>query len=212
LTFNLPEAKISAHIPETMWVHEVSTNYPETVFRVVSALPGDEQGVGVVEVESGSYEEALEEIPRHETISGMDVLWKNDEEKKALVQIRTDRHLILQRASSSGVPIEMPFEIQDGVGEWELRASHESLSELGSTFDSMGMNYTIEYIRDVEDDGEFLTEKQHEVVEVAQELGYYDTPREASLSEVADELDIAKSTCSEMIHRAEGKVMSRFLE
>ena len=187
-------------------------NHPDTVFRVVSALPGDEQGVGVVEVEGASYDEALEEIPRHETISEMDVLWEHDEEEKALVQIRTDRHLILQRASRSGVPIEMPFEIQDGVGEWELRASHESLSELGSTFDSMGMNYTIEYIRDVEDDGEFLTKKQYEVVDAAHELGYYDTPREASLSEVADELGIAKSTCSEILHRAEGKVMGRFLE
>ena len=208
----MPEAKISAHIPEAMWVHEVSTSYPDTVFRVVSALPGDEQGVGVVEVDGRGYKEALEDIPRHETISGMEVLWRDDKDEKALVQITTDRHLILQRASISGVPIEMPFEIRDGVGEWELRASHESLSELGSTFDSMGVNYTIEYIRDVKDDGGFLTEKQHEVIEVAQELGYYDTPREASLSEVADELGIAKSTCSEMIHRAEGKVMSRFLE
>jgi len=212
LAFNLPEAKISAQIPEMMWVYKVSTNHPETVFRVVSALPGDKQGVGVVEVDGGAYEEALEEMPRHETISGMEVLWEDDEEEKALVQIRTDKHLILQKASRSGVPIEMPFEIKDGVGEWTLRTSHESLSELSSTFDSMSVNYTIEYVRDVEDDDEFLTEKQSEVIETAHEFGYYDTPREASLSDVADELGIAKSTCSEMLHRAEGKVMGRFLE
>ncbi|MGK2230049.1 MAG: putative DNA binding protein, partial [Methanobacteriota archaeon] len=46
----------------------------------------------------------------------------------------------------------------------------------------------------------------------AHELGYYDTPREISLSEVANEMDIAKSTCSEILHRAEGKVVSEFLE
>lgn len=208
----MPEAKISAHIPEGIWVREVSTNHSDTVFRVISAVPGDRQGVGVVEVDGEGYEEALEEIPRHENISEMEVLWENDEEEKALIQIHTNKPLILQRASRSGVPIEMPFEIQDGVGEWELRASHESLSELGSTFDSMGVNYTIEYVRDVEDDGDFLTEKQREVVEVAHELGYYDIPREASLSDVADKLGVAKSTCSETLHRAEGKVMDRFLE
>lgn len=195
-----------------MWVHQISTDYPDTVFRVVSALPGDEYGVGVVEIDGEAYEEALEDIPHQETIYDVEILWKDDEQERALVQIRTDKHLILQRASRSGVPIEMPFEIQEGVGEWKLRTSHDSLSELGSTFDSMGLDYTIEYVRGVEDDGEFLTEKQREVVEVAHELGYYDTPREASLSDVADELGVAKSTCSEMLHRAEGKVMDRFLE
>jgi predicted DNA binding protein len=120
-------------------------------------------------------------------------------------------YLIMKKASRSGVPIEMPFVIQDGVGEWKLRASHDSLSELGSTFDSMGVGYTIEYVRDVEVEDDLLTEKQRGVVEAAHELGYYETPREVSLSEVADELGIAKSTCSEMLHRAEGRVMDAFL-
>ena len=208
----MPEAKMSAQVPESMWVREVSTNHPETVFRVVSALPGDGHGVGVIEIDGEGYEEVLKEIPKQETVSKTEVLWKNDEQKKALIQVRTDEHLILQRASRSEVPIEMPFEIQDGIGEWTLRASHESLSELGSAFDSMGMEYDIEYLRDLGDEEEFLTEKQRKVIEVAHELGYYDTPREVSLSEVADELGIAKSTCSETLHRAEGKIMDRFLE
>lgn len=207
----MPETKISAQIPEVMWVHEVSTDHPDTVFRVVSALPGDGYGVGVVEIEGGAYEEALEEIPQQRMISGMEVLQKDDENGKALVQIRTNEHLILQRASNSGIPIEMPFEIQDGVGEWELRTSHDSLSELGSAFDSMGINYTIEHVRDFKSDADLLTEKQREVVEKAYELGYYDTPREVSLSEVADHLGIAKSTCSETLHRVEERVMSEFL-
>jgi len=207
----LPEAKISAQIPEVMWVHGVSTDHPDTVFRVVSALPGDGYGVGVVEIVGEAYEEALEEIPQQEMISGMEVLQKDDEQEKALIQIRTNEHLILQRASNSGIPIEMPFEIQDGVGEWELRTSHDSLSELGSAFDSMGISYSIEHVRDVESDTELLTEKQREVVEEAYELGYYDTPRKISLSEVADQLGIAKSTCSETLHRVEERVMSEFL-
>ena len=156
-----------------MWVHEVSTNHPDTVFRVVSALPGDEdgQGVGVVEVDGEGYEKVLEEVPHHKMMAGMEVLWKDDEEQKALIQIHTRDPLILRRASRSGVPIEMPFEIQDGVGEWTLKASHESLSELGSTFDSIGIEYDIEYLRDFGDDGDILTEKQRKVIEVAHGLG-----------------------------------------
>lgn len=195
-----------------MWVHEISTEHPDIVFRVVSALPGDEQGVGVVEVEGEEYEEALEKIPQHETVSDMEVLWHDTDEDKALIQIRTNEHLILQEAYKSGVPIEMPFEIQNGVGEWKLRASRDSISQFSSTFESMGVEHEIEYVRGVEDEEEFLTDKQREVVETAHELGYYDTPRRMSLSEVAEELGVAKSTCSEMLHRAEGKIMDKFLE
>ena len=207
----MPEAKISAHIPGSMWVHEVSKKYPDTVFRVISALPGGDHGVGVVEIEGKGYDEAIDDILEHGTVSEVEVLWKEENEERSLVQVRTDEHLILQKASRSGVPVEMPFEIQDGVGEWRLRTSHESLSKLGSMFDRIGMDYTIEYVRDVEEDGDLLTDKQRQVVEKAHELGYYDTPRKVSLSEVAEELGIAKSTCSEMLHRAEGKVMSEFL-
>lgn len=208
----MPEAKISAEIPETMWVHKVSTEYPNTVFRVISALPGDEYGTGVIEINGEGYSEAIKDIPEGETVLGIEVLWRDDDENKALVQVRTDHHLILQKVSDSGVPMEMPFEIQDGVGEWELRASHESLSQLGSAFDSIGMNYTIEYVRDIDVGGDDpLTEKQREVLEEAHQLGYYDTPREISLSEVADRLGIAKSTCSEILHRAEGKIINAFL-
>ena len=195
-----------------MWVHEVSKKHPETVFRVVSALPGGDHGVGVVELDGPGYDEALDDIPEHETVTEIEVLWKEKNEEKSLVQVQTDEHLILQKASRSGVPMEMPFKIQDGVGEWSLRTSHDSLSNLGSVFDSMGMEYTIDYVRDVEDEEELLTEKQKELVEKAHELGYYDTPRDISLSKVAEELGVAKSTCSEMLHRAEGKIMSEFLE
>jgi len=41
---------------------------------------------------------------------------------------------------------------------------------------------------------------------------YYDTQREVSLSELANEFGIAKSTCSEVLHRAEGKIVKEFLD
>jgi predicted DNA binding protein len=46
---------------------------------------------------------------------------------------------------------------------------------------------------------------------VAHEIGYYDTHHEVSLSEVADELGIAKSTRGETLPRVEGDIMDRFL-
>ncbi|WP_123536844.1 helix-turn-helix domain-containing protein [Halosimplex salinum] len=51
------------------------------------------------------------------------------------------------------------------------------------------------------DDG--LTDAQRDAVRAAYEMGYFEIPRRASLEDVADELDIAASSCSERLRRAQ---------
>lgn len=204
----MPRASLSIDIPEGAWVEEVSKKYPGATFRVLSAFAADDHGFGVVEVEAnGELTGLVKDISEHEAIADIEVLW--NEGNDALLQFETRRPMMLLAARQSNIPVRMPFEIQDGVGNWELTTSRERLSELSSVFDNMGINYEIEYVRGIESE-EFLTDKQRSVMETALGMGYYDTPREASLSDVADELGIAKSTCSETIHRAEEKLVKDF--
>jgi len=44
------------------------------------------------------------------------------------------------------------------------------------------------------------------------ELGYYDVPRRFTLTEVADHVGIAKSTCSETLQRVERTVVREFVD
>ncbi len=57
-----------------------------------------------------------------------------------------------------------------------------------------------------------LTDRQREAVAAAVDLGYYDTPRSATVADVATELDRAISTVGEHLQRAEAKVMTRLFE
>lgn len=52
-----------------------------------------------------------------------------------------------------------------------------------------------------------LTDRQFEAASVAAELGYYEVPKDATLSDVADRLDCAESTASNLLRTAEAKVM-----
>jgi predicted DNA binding protein len=54
-----------------------------------------------------------------------------------------------------------------------------------------------------------LTDRQHEAVRVAVELGYYETPAEADLEDVGAALDCAPSTASNLLSKAEAAVMGR---
>jgi predicted DNA binding protein len=56
-----------------------------------------------------------------------------------------------------------------------------------------------------------LTDRQFEAVETAAAMGYYDTPRRASLADVADELGVAQATASELLRRAESRLMGRLV-
>jgi len=53
-----------------------------------------------------------------------------------------------------------------------------------------------------------LSDRQRETVETALEVGYYDTPRNATIEDVAAETACARSTAAEHLQRAETKVMA----
>lgn len=57
-----------------------------------------------------------------------------------------------------------------------------------------------------------MTDRQYEAVRVAVELGYYETPREATLEDVADALHCAPSTASDHLQKAEAAVLNRLVE
>ncbi|MDS0260452.1 helix-turn-helix domain-containing protein [Haloarcula sp. S1CR25-12] len=55
--------------------------------------------------------------------------------------------------------------------------------------------------------GDGLTDRQREALRTAYEMGYFDIPRGASLAEVAAELDIAASSVSERLRRAQTQLI-----
>jgi predicted DNA binding protein len=54
-----------------------------------------------------------------------------------------------------------------------------------------------------------LTDRQHEALRVAHELGYYETPRAATTADVADRLDCAPGTAAEHLRKAEARLVGR---
>jgi len=55
--------------------------------------------------------------------------------------------------------------------------------------------------------GDGLTDRQGEALRTAYELGYFDIPRRATLADVAAELDIAASSVSERLRRAQTRII-----
>lgn len=205
----MPRAKLRLTIPEGVWVGDLSRRHEGARFRILAALADEGAGVGLAEITSESLDTVLAEMGDAGDVAAVDVLQRR--ETTALVQFETTEPTLLFPVRDSGVPLEMPFDIVAGEAVWEITAPRERLSALGEQLSQFGISFTVEEIRQRIEDSQLLTDKQADLVEAAVERGYYDTPRTCSLTELAAELGMAKSTCSETLHRAEGKVIKQFV-
>lgn len=206
----MPQARLRVTLPDGPWIADVSREYPETRFEILTALPEEGQGFGLLRFRSGSIDSVLNRIRAHETIEEVSIIQQTEE--AATIQIVTSRPMILLAAKRTGIPIEMPVIIQGGTATVDVSAAHDRLSELGEQFSAMGIDFEIEYIQQRLHPDQLLTERQQEVLNLAVSQGYYDTPRKCTLTELAEEIGLAKSTCSETLHRAEEVVMKKFVE
>jgi predicted DNA binding protein len=57
-----------------------------------------------------------------------------------------------------------------------------------------------------------LTEKQHEAVLLAYRMGYFDSPRQAGLAEIAAELDISRQALASRLRRGLRHIVGNALQ
>jgi predicted DNA binding protein len=206
----MPRAHLTITVPDGVWIGDISRRYPEASIRILAALTDAGAGVGLTEITASDTAAILEEIAASDSVVELEVLQQSSE--TALVQFETTVPLLLRPVQDSGVPLTMPFRLQNGQAEWELTAPQHRLSALGTQLREFGIPFTVDELHQQIEPEQLLTERQLRLVETAVEQGYYDTPRACSLTELAAETGIAKSTCSETLHRAEERIIKRFLE
>ncbi len=208
----MPRARLKLEIPEAVWVGSVSRTYPEVRFRVLAALPGGDAGVGLLEITAPEdVGTVLDAIRDASGVTELTILERDTDSGEALVEFETTVPLLLEVANQAGLPVEMPFDVQDGVAEWEVTASGDRLTELTTQLDAAGVPFEVDAVyRETDTADRLLTDNQQRVLAAAVELGYYEIPRSCTLTDVADHLEIAKSTCSETLHRAEASIVRKF--
>jgi hypothetical protein len=205
----MPEARLSISLPEGVWIGDISRTHDEVTFRVLAAVAAEDGGVALVEFESPDPEAVLDSFEGSGAVTTVDVLHQGDE--RTLLQFETDEPLLVLSAQQSALPLAMPIEIRDGAATVTVTAPRDRLAALGDQLESFGLRFTVEYVHRVPGPERLLTERQRRFLEAAVEWGYYETPRDCTLTELAERLDVAKSTASETLRRAEAAVVREFV-
>jgi len=186
----MTRATLTISLPADLWIGRISRSYLDVELTILSAFPGEETAIGLVEISGHEVAAVIDAFDEEELVTELETLYR--EEDAATIQIETTEPTLLFPIVGSGIPLELPFPIRAGEARWTVTSSHDRLSELGAQLEEFGINYTLHTIEHDHAPEDVLTDEQRELIDAAIDAGYYDIPRTCTLTELAEQDGIAK--------------------
>ena len=117
-------------------------------------------------------------------------------------------HRLVRRLVAAGVTV---LSARGRDGRWRLRVlapDRAGIRRASDVFEELGCGADCRSVSNVADEParSRLTDGQREALRAAFEAGYYDIPREATMGDVSERLDISHQALSERFRRAHGKL------
>ena len=169
------------------------------------------RGVSRIHVEEQPDEQQLDAVA---TIQWWEEVSNEESEYVYLVEMDVAEQLDSIGVDTDGILRAERAEVQNQGVSIDQAGSQEQLSDMLGEMKAAGFDITLEKLQDYrirETPLDALTDRQHEVLELAYELGYYDIPRGSSTAEIAAELGVDDSTVTEHLQRAEHNLLGTLL-
>jgi predicted DNA binding protein len=202
-------ARFRVRFPESLWVGRLSRAHPSATITALSALSVGDDVVTLVEVVEEPPSAVIEAARADPRVAEFDTVARSDD--RLLLSYRTQSTLY-QAAERSGVPPLYPIELRNGWATVECNASREGVSALVTELEAEGAVVDVTALSENPRGDRLLTERQHEVLAEAYRRGYYDSPRQFSTADLAEALDVAPSTISDVLRRAERRVIGALID
>ncbi len=210
-------------LPEDVWISAVSRSFPDATFRLLTGVPVEGRAMELGEIVGDEAASASEAIRAHPDVVAYDLLYAADERTLARYEA-TDQRLY-DFLGRSSLPPEFPVVVTDGRFEFDLTATREQFEAVGTALDESAFDYDLLSVVETGDEtddrtergggstghGDPLTDRQRECLDAALREGYFEVPRECTLADLAETLDIDKSTASEILRRGERRILGAVL-
>lgn len=132
--------------------------------------------------------------------------------ERSLSKYETHDQTLFEFLGGSSLLPEFPLIGEESVMSFAITATRAEFEDFDDQLDTSGLRYDlISVVHNEESGGSALTERQLECLTVAWRMAYFEVPRESTLAEVADALDVDTSMVSEIIRRGTDRVLERFL-
>ncbi|WP_128903669.1 helix-turn-helix domain-containing protein [Halorubrum amylolyticum] len=194
--------------PSGSWLGDVSRGHPDATLRATETVAAPEGEVTALALAGTDRAATVAALREHDRVDRVDVVDRTGPATRLrIVAPAPPPHVAAAR--EVGLPIEEAVAVTDGRATVDVVGDRSRLTAFGRRLTGEGV--TVGIAASDAGEGAILTDAQRDLVLAAVAAGYYDTPRECTLTELAEARDLAKSTCSETLHRAEGRVLRRFV-
>jgi predicted DNA binding protein len=202
-------ARFRIELPAGIWIRDVSTAFPEATLRLLTGVPKGDRALELGEVRAEDAEPVAEAIRTHPDVTAYESLYAD--EGRAIAQYEAVEQALYEFLWASSLPPEFPIVVEDGEMAFDLTATRAQFEAFGDALDRRGANYELLTLVHTDEEDGLLTDRQAECLAVAHREGYFDVPRECSLTDVADSLGVDTSSASETLRRATDRVVGQFL-
>jgi len=196
------------------WVSEVTSRHPSTI-RILDCKPGESKDGIRQLVEVTSDPEELNRIVKDVKESPLvkEAYIVETKKGRMIGSLLTESVFCSMIMSSNAFCRTCLFQSKarpDGSTEWTIAfTGREALTDLMERLKENKVDVKILRLTSVAD-VETLTSRQRSIVEVALDEGYFDYPRRITLHSLAKRVGVSASTVSEVLRRAEKKILSTY--
>jgi len=188
-------------------------------------------GLFALEVAEEDYDDVIETIRKHESTVSVDVIEQYGiggvDRLSATLLIRSQHfeYTPLQVLLHEGyIPLGGFGELRNGSESFDLlltdRKYLSDAVEMLERFGPVKIEYvssdfqrrTTPSVTEWNELFDSITPRRRAMLNKAFEAGYFDIPRGSTLEEIADDLDIAKTTASQHLRKAERSIMAFFIQ
>ena len=207
------EIVIQLKAPQT-WVSEITSRHPSTI-RIIDCKPSEtKNGIRqLVEVSSdpGQLDKILSDVKASPQVKEAYIV--QTRRGKMLGSLLTESAFCSTIMQSEAFCRSCLFHSKtksDGTVEWTIAFNkREALGELLDRMKKEQVDVKILKLSSVAD-VENLTSHQRNLVEMALEEGFFDYPRRITLRDLAKKMGVSASTASEVLRRAERKILASY--
>ena len=111
--------------------------------------------------------------------------------------------------------ISLPYEVRNGKVKFTFLGNEKQIRGFIKLFEGTGVRYRVVSLTDAKFPPHsllsYLTEKQRKALITAYTLGYYDIPKKIGLVQLAERLDLSRSTVDMQLRRAERRLLNHIM-
>ncbi len=196
-------------IPEEKWLSVISRKYNDMIFLILSLMPLESSlGNCLLQIRGKNVEDHISYIISSLGDLEHEILGKTRE--FVLINIKMTDPWILNNINKFQLMLHYPLTIREGKIEFELISTRDKIDSLFNALENRELNIELQNIMRYTPQT-ILTPRQEEVLQKADDLGYYNIPRDISLSHLAKKLGISPSALSELLRRTESRLAKVYL-